>query len=369
MRSTLTDQRNAAWLWTSGTGGQNLGGDAGDARRLRWCRASSKPVASSRRSAFSRDNRDKTAILIAELKGRQGQVCLAKLLERAPRRGFHGAGVPGEGKWPPQAAASLKGKLVSVARRHAARHRQLRLGQHGLDLNVAPRPVQARFGALMAIAAFQPPARTNNTPGRRPATAGDPRAARPPRGSGGRLDDLARLRLAARLHDPQLVHRKPNGLPSTGRSICRPSWRSSARVVRKRRRAPRVPARAPPPPCRSACRDGPPCRVGHFLVLVRLHEQARPRPAEDRLQVGLLHHAFAGSQAAVEQLAVVVGGRGHVQRAFLAALDLEARDPRGAQGRQVVGQGQVLHREGNPCRGSRLTAVPSRSVAGAPCTS
>ena len=53
----------------------------------------------------------------------------------------------------------------------------------------------------------------------------------------------------------------------------------------------------------------------------------------------------SGVKPAVEQLAVVVGRRGHVERALLAALDLEARHAGRPQRRQVVRQGQVLHRE------------------------
>ena len=50
-------------------------------------------------------------------------------------------------------------------------------------------------------------------------------------------------------------------------------------------------------------------------------------------------------QPAVDEAAVIVGRRGDVERAFLAALDLEARHPRRPQRRDVVRQGQVLHAE------------------------
>src|SRR5439155_6010216 len=85
--------------------------------------------------------------------------------------------------------------------------------------------------------------------------------------------------------------------------------------------------------------------IGDLLVLVRLHEQPRPWPAEDRLQVRFDARPLIRSQAAVEQAPVVIGSRGHVERALLAAFDLEARYPRGPQRRQMVRQGEVLHRK------------------------
>ena len=55
-----------------------------------------------------------------------------------------------------------------------------------------------------------------------------------------------------------------------------------------------------------------------------------------------------GGQFAVDQLAVVARGGGHVEWAFLASLDLETRDTGRAQGGHMVRQSQVFHREGKP---------------------
>ncbi len=86
--------------------------------------------------------------------------------------------------------------------------------------------------------------------------------------------------------------------------------------------------------------------IGHFLILVGLDEQPGPRPAKHGLQVRLDSRPFFGGHAAIDKLAVVIGRGGHVERALLAALDLEAGHPGGAQGWQVIGQGQVFHGEG-----------------------
>ncbi len=86
--------------------------------------------------------------------------------------------------------------------------------------------------------------------------------------------------------------------------------------------------------------------VGDLLVLVRLHEQPRPRPAEDGLQVGFQVGPLARRASRPSMsLPIVVGRGGDVERALLAALDLEARHAGRAQRRHVVRQGQVLHRE------------------------
>src|SRR5262249_44227511 len=85
--------------------------------------------------------------------------------------------------------------------------------------------------------------------------------------------------------------------------------------------------------------------VGDFLVLVGLHEKPRPGPTEDGLQVGLCDRAIFWSHRAVDQLAIIVRRRRHIERAFLAALNLEAGNSGGAQRRQVVGQREVFHRE------------------------
>ena len=66
--------------------------------------------------------------------------------------------------------------------------------------------------------------------------------------------------------------------------------------------------------------------VGDLLVLVRLDEEVGPRPAEYGLRVRLQLGAVLFFQPAVEEAAVVVGGGGDVQRALLAALDLETGD-------------------------------------------
>src|SRR5438105_15784717 len=81
--------------------------------------------------------------------------------------------------------------------------------------------------------------------------------------------------------------------------------------------------------------------VGDFLVLVRVHEQPGPGAAEDRLHVGLQLGTLLGSQAAVDQLAVIPGGCGHIKRALLASFHFEARDARSPQGRYVIRAGQI----------------------------
>ena len=70
--------------------------------------------------------------------------------------------------------------------------------------------------------------------------------------------------------------------------------------------------------------------IGHFFVLVRLDEQPRPRPAEDRLQVRFVMARVPRYSAAIEQFAVIVGRGGDVERTFFAALDLEASHARRA---------------------------------------
>ena len=54
--------------------------------------------------------------------------------------------------------------------------------------------------------------------------------------------------------------------------------------------------------------------VGHFLVLVRLREQAGPRPAEHCLKVGFLYRTLSGGEAGRRAVSVIVRGRGHIER-------------------------------------------------------
>src|SRR5262249_46567880 len=68
----------------------------------------------------------------------------------------------------------------------------------------------------------------------------------------------------------------------------------------------------------AAVPDGVP--VGNLLVLVRLHEQASPGAAEDALHIGFQLRPLAEREPAIDELAVIVGGGGDIERAFLASL-------------------------------------------------
>ena len=144
---------------------------------------------------------------------------------------------------------------------HAAGRGQLVGGQRQLDVD---RPAACGTGPAWAgrgDTAASPPATTSSRPARRPAVGGWSRG-RPTSTSdpAGASNTSCRLPCgpASRSHSRSTA--KPNGLPSTGRSICKPSCRlqGAARAEAQPRLA-RSPQR-PPRPGRSACRDGRRCR-------------------------------------------------------------------------------------------------------------
>ena len=279
------------------------------------------------------------------MKRRELQVCLAQSSERVASRLAMAAGSRGRrerpGQGPRQADES------AVRERHPSAHGRALRGQDGSDVHRPAYVILAGFGPVVAIVLLDGLRRTSSRQPHPLASPDGPAAARPRPGT------------------PRAPRKPPAVCP------CGPAQRSTAarprsrtacpgsadRFASRRAAARRVPCGSaaaaldrpsrPPPPRRCGVPRWP--TVSRSATSLSLCDCTNSC-VHGRLKTVCRSASIAGRSSscepAVEQPAVVVGRGGDVERAFLAALDLEARDAGRTQRRQMIGQGQVLHREG-----------------------